>query len=158
MTFHDLPQNWTTLPVSTTPGRAADIVDLVLSLADRLANSLLLLWCDGDGRALPTPLMIGDIDWAARADVRRTVLANAATVAPMVEARSVIVALGSATLPDPRRLRGWADDAANALDAEGCTVTACVVATLDAVFEIPVGGADGARPADAADHARGAVD
>lgn len=60
MTFEDLPPNWRTLPVDTTPGLAADVVDLTVSLGDRESGCVCLIVLGPDGRAV-TPLVVTDL-------------------------------------------------------------------------------------------------
>ncbi|MCG6566856.1 hypothetical protein [Tessaracoccus sp. ZS01] len=68
MSFHDLPQEWSALPLTDTT-LAVDVVDLFLKDSDRRQNSALLLICDDEGHALQ-PVVIGDIDWYMTADER----------------------------------------------------------------------------------------
>ncbi len=63
MTFHDLPPDWRTIPLTERRGDAvyiADLLDLIVDMQARLARSLMILVCDGDG--LPfQPIAIEEI-------------------------------------------------------------------------------------------------
>lgn len=47
MSFHHLPPTWTNQPLSD-PARAADVVDLMVSLGDRRRGTFTVLLCDPD--------------------------------------------------------------------------------------------------------------
>ncbi|MDP9397467.1 MAG: hypothetical protein M3P96_06400 [Actinomycetota bacterium] len=51
MSFDDLPENWAERPLDE-PGLVADVLDLVVSEADRRAGALAVLICDDQGRLL----------------------------------------------------------------------------------------------------------
>ncbi len=57
MSFQDLPQGWLTQPIDTSQ-RAADVVDLSLTIEDREQGALLFLPLDGEGIALPPPFCV----------------------------------------------------------------------------------------------------
>lgn len=79
MSFEDLPQNWTDMPLST-PGLAVDVVDLVLKESDRAQRAMLLLPCDEHDVGYPTPIVIPDTDWFVGHDERREMLAALASL------------------------------------------------------------------------------
>src|SRR3954465_12381099 len=60
MSFDDLPEGWKERPL-TDPRLIADVLDLVVSDADRCAGALAVLMCDEQGR-LMRPGMIGELD------------------------------------------------------------------------------------------------
>jgi hypothetical protein len=60
MSFDDLPDGWTEQPL-TDPRLVADVLDLVVSDADRCAGGLAVLLCDEQGR-LVQPGIISDLD------------------------------------------------------------------------------------------------
>jgi hypothetical protein len=49
MSFHNLTPTWTTQPL-TDPARAADVVDLMVSLGDRHRGTFTVLLCDPEDR------------------------------------------------------------------------------------------------------------
>lgn len=59
MSFEDLPEDWPTRPL-TTPTLVADVLDLVLSEADRRVGALCFLLCDEDARLL-VPAVVTEI-------------------------------------------------------------------------------------------------
>jgi hypothetical protein len=60
MSFDDLPEGWKERPL-TDPRLAADVLDLMVSDADRRAGALVVLLCDEQGRLLQ-PGIISDLD------------------------------------------------------------------------------------------------
>ena len=48
MTFNDLPDDWPTRSI-TEPGLVADVLDLLVSEADRQRGALVLALCDSEG-------------------------------------------------------------------------------------------------------------
>lgn len=58
MSFDDLPESWSDHPVD--PGRAADVVDLLVGHADREAGCLLLLLLDRERRVVQ-PCLVGEV-------------------------------------------------------------------------------------------------
>jgi hypothetical protein len=59
MTFDDLPDHWSDLPLDTA-GLAADVADLFVSVADRESGCVALLLTDAE-RRLAQPLVIHDV-------------------------------------------------------------------------------------------------
>lgn len=57
MTFEDLPADWPSRPI-TDPEIWEDVLDLLVSPADRRGHSLAVLACHADGRLLQ-PMVIG---------------------------------------------------------------------------------------------------
>lgn len=68
MNFKNLPADWPNIPL-TDPQHIADVLDLFVSLRDRMTGSLLILICDAQRRPMQ-PLVINEIDAdAAGADL-----------------------------------------------------------------------------------------
>lgn len=63
MSFDDLPDGWKDQPL-TDPRLVADVLDLMVSDADRCAGGLAVLLCDEQGR-LMQPGIISDLDYAS---------------------------------------------------------------------------------------------
>jgi hypothetical protein len=61
MSFDDLPDGWKERPL-TDPRLVADVLDLMVSDADRCAGTLAVLLCDEQGR-LMQPGIISDLDY-----------------------------------------------------------------------------------------------
>jgi hypothetical protein len=72
MGFEDLPRQWVDLPLDD-PRLVTDVLDLVISLQDRLDGGLALLVCDAKHR-LVQPCMISDLDHLAPEHQRRRAL------------------------------------------------------------------------------------
>lgn len=68
MSFDDLPDDWPDRPL-TDPRLVADVLDLIVSDADRRSGALAVLLCDGAAR-LVQPGIIGDLDDAATEEDR----------------------------------------------------------------------------------------
>ena len=60
MSFHDLPENWSDLPLDT-PGLAADVADLVVGDEDR-ANGCVGLILVGPDRRMAQPCLVNEVD------------------------------------------------------------------------------------------------
>lgn len=60
MSFHDLPENWSTLPLDT-PGLAADVADLVVGEADRDGGCVGLILTHPDLR-MAQPCVVNEVD------------------------------------------------------------------------------------------------
>jgi len=72
MSFEDLPDNWSDLPLDT-PGLAADVADLVVGHADRMGGCIGLVLTGAD-RTMGQPAVISDVDDAVRPDQLRPAL------------------------------------------------------------------------------------
>jgi hypothetical protein len=72
MGFEDLPREWVDLPLDD-PQLVGDVLDLVVSLQDRLDGGLALLVCDAEHR-LVLPCVISDLDYLAPEHQRRRAL------------------------------------------------------------------------------------
>jgi hypothetical protein len=81
MSFDDLPEGWKERPL-TDPRLVADVLDLMVSDADRCAGSLAVLLCDEQG-CLLQPGIISDLDYdtseAERSAMLAIFVANLAT-------------------------------------------------------------------------------
>lgn len=128
MRFESLPQNWTTLPLDDAP-LAAGVIDLLVRYQDRLLNSLLILPCDNFDRGIPSPIMVGEMDWSAPATARRESL----EFLPQTPAPGFIMAAASRRrLPD-RLVRGWLRTVEDTLDTSGQALLAFGVVDMDTV-------------------------
>jgi hypothetical protein len=74
MSFDDLPEGWKDLPL-TDPRLIADVLDLVVSDADRCAGALAVLMCDEQGRLLQ-PGIVSDLDYNSTEAERSALLAS----------------------------------------------------------------------------------
>jgi hypothetical protein len=74
MSFDDLPEGWKDLPL-TDPRLIADVLDLVVSDADRCAGALAVLMCDEQGRLLQ-PGIVSDLDYDSTEAERSARLAS----------------------------------------------------------------------------------
>lgn len=128
MRFEELPQNWTRLPLDDAP-LAAGVIDLILSHADRVRNSMLVLPCDQNDVGLPAPLVIGETDWAETYAERRRGLAM---LAQLPAAGFVVAASSRYRLPD-KMVRGWLRAVQDVLDDSGQELLAFGVADVNHV-------------------------
>ncbi|GAB3193143.1 hypothetical protein [Nesterenkonia suensis] len=105
MSFHELPENWTEMPL-TSQQLAADVVDLLISEKDRAQETMLLLPCDARGVAYPVPVLIGETDWRVDPTERREMLEALASL----QLESALMAASShRRLPDDV-IAAWATD------------------------------------------------
>lgn len=128
MRFEDLPENWTRLPLDDAP-LAAGVIDLVLSHADRLRNSMLILPCDGSDVALPTPMVVSGTDWSEPYADRRRALG----ILPQIPVPGFVVALSSRYRLPNGVARGWIRTVEDVLDSSGQALLAFGVADVDTV-------------------------
>jgi hypothetical protein len=77
MSFDDLPDGWKEQPL-TDPRLVADVLDLIVSDADRRAGGLAVLLCDEQGR-LMQPGIISDLDYESSAAERAEMLGSFVT-------------------------------------------------------------------------------
>lgn len=137
MAFTDLPENWSTRPI-TDPSLLTDVLDLVVSDRSRARGALYLLLCDTDDR-LVLPVCIDDIADAGgpeqRVELLRPMLSM---IAQMEPTGGVLVAIArpgglSATGDD----RGWAD-ALRAATGGQMRLLGVHVVTADGSRPVPV--------------------
>lgn len=127
MSFEDLPQNWPELPLHEQQ-HAADVVDLLIPMRDRVRNSLLLLPADADGIPFPTPMLFADCDWRDDPSPAVTMWAHMPA-----EFRSVVIASSHREPGCPGQQRAWLTRLRNGLQAHGTQVLGCFVAASDGV-------------------------
>lgn len=92
MSFDDLPADWPDRPLDE-PHLVSDVLDLVVSIKDRLAGGLAVLICDDEHR-LVQPCMISELDHLASHTDRQHALANVVEV--MEGQGSLLVAIARA--------------------------------------------------------------
>ncbi|OSM42293.1 hypothetical protein [Nesterenkonia sp. PF2B19] len=114
MSFEDLPENWTEMPLTSQP-LAADAVDLLISEKDRARSTMLLLPCDARGVAYPTPVLIGEIDWHVGPSERREMLEALASL----QLESALVAASSRHRLSDAVVAAWATDLQEIFDDAG---------------------------------------
>ena len=136
MAFTDLPADWPTRPL-TEPRLVADVLDLLLSDADRRAGGLLIALCDADARLLQ-PIVIGDLPAGAAAGEGTEVLAPLFSgLADDGLSGSLLLALGR---PDGLSItagdRAWRDAAEHACGGAFRLIGLHVV-TPDGSREVP---------------------
>jgi hypothetical protein len=89
MSFEDLPDDWVERPLDE-PRLVTDVLDLVVSLQDRLAGGLAVLMCD-EGHRLLQPCVISDLNYLASDAEREIALSNVVDV--MDRPGSLLVAI-----------------------------------------------------------------
>ncbi len=98
MSFHDLPQQWPSMPLSD-PTHIADVLDLFVDLRVRREGGLLLLACDHERRPVQ-PIVIDGLAQHPPADLAAELAPIAAMLASSVPGASVLCAIAR-----PGRLR-----------------------------------------------------
>ena len=111
MTFQDLPDNVRAVPL-TEPSVQADVVDLILGMADRRGGSMAMMLCDSECRPFQ-PIVVGGVPHADAADCLTRLLGLVAHVVTE-ETGSVLIARGrpgaSTPTDDDRALHQLAID------------------------------------------------
>lgn len=134
MTFHDLPKNWYSRPL-TDPRLAVDVVDLVVRDADRDGGCISLLLCDTAGRMIQ-PVTITEVEDQAvgeRGELFDLVLGHLAG-----DLGGLVVALGRPQGPDPDdEARAWHEAAIAACREHDVPLLGTYLATATCVVEMP---------------------
>lgn len=137
MTFRDLPKDWPTRPV-TDPAIFADVIDLIVTEADRTAGAIYVVICSPT-RRIVQPCAVTDLVSAPMPD-RRTLFE------PFVHAIAgsrggLVVAIAR---PGPSRTidsdRLWHQAALDACAAGRVRLFAAAVATPKGVWRLPEQG------------------
>lgn len=137
MTFEDLPADWPQRPI-TDPEIWEDVLDLLVSPADRRGRSLAVLACHADGRLLQ-PMVIGpDIGPCAQVVADNAVGAIVEVLGATAPDGTVVIALarpdGLSLTDDDRR---WRAAFATALQPTTWRLDSAHVVTLAGSREIP---------------------
>lgn len=128
MRFDELPENWPSLPLDDGP-LAAGVIDLVIGHHDRLRDTLLILPCDEYDIGLPSPILVGQVEWLTRSRVRRETM----SVLSQIPVPGFVVGLSAGRrLPD-KVVRGWLRTVEDELGASGKALLAFGVADLEGV-------------------------
>jgi hypothetical protein len=139
MSFHDLPADWPTRPI-TDPDLLVDVVDLCVSEQDRAAGALYALLCDAEGRLLqPVAVAAGrrvrdpgdDEDRAALLDPFAVALASHAPTGGLVLA---LARPGSTEAIPADRL--WHESARSVCRRRDVRLLATAVASPEGVFRL----------------------
>lgn len=137
MSFEDLPQDWTAVPL-TSPRVAGAVVDRVLSEKLRAEDTLLLISCDERGVAYPPPILISETDWQADGQERREML----EVLAALGVPSIVVAFSSSRPVPSGVVDAWHADVDAAFAAAGTRLLGVFTAwshTVRSVSQVPVG-------------------
>ncbi len=143
MAFENLPETWTRLPLDD-PGLAADVVDLVVSHADRLDGCVCLLVLDAELR-LVQPCVVGDVPADADPGAMRGFLVQLARMVA-AEGGAVLFARGregSVLLTDVDR--AWHEVVLDGCRRGGARLVGAYLATPATVraFPEPLGAVGG---------------
>jgi hypothetical protein len=135
MSFDDLPDDWSHLPLDT-PGLGADVADLFLGVADRLAGAVALLLTDADGR-LVQPCVVGGVPPDADPATFGPFLEHLGGVLGRGQGGVVLVRGrdGSVLLTDADR--GWHEEVLSACRASGMRLVGAYLATPAGVRPFP---------------------
>ena len=135
MSFHDLPENWSDLPLDT-PGLAADVADLVVGDADRDGGCVGLILTD-PGRRMTQPCVINDVDDTVTPEELRPFLIQLSAM--VVETGGAVLFVrgrrGSVLLTDADRR--WHQVAVDACRAGGAPLLGAYLATSATVRSFP---------------------
>lgn len=135
MTFHDLPENWSALPLDT-PGLAADVADLVVGDDDRSRGCVGLVLVGPDLR-MAQPCVVSDVDDGVEPEEFAPFLRQLSRMVMDTEGSMVFVRgrPGSALLTD--RDRRWHQVAIDACRAGGAPLLGAFLATSAGVRAFP---------------------
>lgn len=140
MSFENLPENWTDLPI-TAPGLAVDVVDLLLKQSDRERDALLVVPCDED--AVPVPRMaivITEMDWRCTAADRQWLFAEIARLG----APGVALAVSAGGGVPSEVAERWRRSATRNLQEHGVELLTVCSADMSAVREVTRRASDAA--------------
>jgi hypothetical protein len=135
MSFHDLPENWSSLPLDT-PGLAADVADLVVGDLDRAGGCIGLVLTDADLRMVQ-PCLVNDIDDTVEPEEFAPFLEQLTRMVRDTGGAMVFVRgrPGSALLTDSDRR--WHQVAIDACREGGAELVGAFVATSSGVRAFP---------------------
>ena len=140
MSFHDLPENWSALPLDT-PGLAADVADLVVGDDDRCRGCVGLVLVGSDLR-MGQPCVVSDVDDGVEPEEFAPFLVQLSHMVADTEGSMLFVRgrPGSALLTD--RDRRWHQVAIDACRAGGAPLLGAFLATSAGVRAFPEAWSD----------------
>jgi hypothetical protein len=135
MSFHDLPENWSALPLDS-PGLAADVADLVVGDDDRSRGCVGLILLGADLR-MTQPCLVSDVDDGVEPEEFAPFLDQLSRMITDTDGSMVFVRgrPGSALLTD--RDRRWHQVAIDACRAGGAPLLGAFLATSAGVRAFP---------------------
>jgi len=135
MSFDDLPDNWSDLPLDT-PGLAADVADLVVGHRDRVGGCIGLVLTQPD-LTMGQPAVINDVDDGVRPEEFRPFLVQLCRM--LAEGGGALLFVrgrdGSVLLTDSDRR--WHQLAIDACRATGVSLVGAFLATPAVVRSFP---------------------
>lgn len=134
MSFHDLPKNWHSQPLTDTP-LAADVVDLVVRESDRVTGCVTFLLCDGRGRMIQ-PVTITEID-AGSGEPDELVELFLGDLAGGIGGLVVAIGRPRGHVPDDAA-RAWHEAAISACRRHDVPLIGTYLATVHGVSEMPL--------------------
>ena len=136
MSFHDLPDDLPTRSI-TEPGLVADVLDLLVSDADRQHGTLVLALCDSGGR-LVQPISIGEMGDSIRTGddegLLRTFLEGVGALPPVASVLVAVARPGGLSITSGDR--AWLASAERACDGV-IRLLGVHVVTPDGSREVP---------------------
>ncbi|HSF98292.1 MAG TPA: hypothetical protein VLA55_06335 [Ornithinibacter sp.] len=140
MSFHDLPENWSALPLDS-PALAADVADLVVGDDDRSRGCVGLILVGPDLR-MTQPCLVSDVDDGVEPEEFSPFLGQLSHMVWDTEGSMVFVRgrPGSALLTD--RDRRWHQVAIDASRAGGAPLIGAFLATPAGVRAFPEAWSD----------------
>ena len=142
MSFDDLPEHWADLPLSDTD-LASDVLDLLVTEADRSSSALVLLLCDEEHRLIQ-PCCINEVDRAASELERRSVL-DVFVQAMRDRPSGLVVGLARPGPATPDDLdRAWHQSAIDACRGTSVTLLSTHLVAMSEVVPLPPATEDAA--------------
>ena len=135
MSFEDLPNNWSDLPLDT-PGLAADAVDLVVGHRDRMGGCIGLVLTGAD-LTMGQPALVNEVDDSVQPEELRPFLEQLRAMVAQAEGALLFVRGrdGSVLLTDADRR--WHQLAIDACQVAGVSLVGAFLATPAVVRSFP---------------------
>ena len=134
MKFEDLPEDNSTWNLRD-PEIAQGVVDLVIGMRDRVADSALILLCDPEGYSLGAPMLINEIDWEMPPDDHHHVF----NLLTHFTGLTMVFAIARWTEASESIASSWVLSAQKAAHEHGVELLSCWQATSDDVTPLPIG-------------------
>jgi hypothetical protein len=129
MTFDDLPDSWSQLPLTTQP-LLDDVLDLMVGVHDRIEGGLVLLVCDSEVR-LVQPIVIGPGHVSFDPALAHSILSTLGEAFAHISGGALVVAVARRSGLDPTPDdEAWVATLRDGLRAMGWTLSSAHVVTM----------------------------
>lgn len=130
MTFDNLPDSWSLLPLTTQP-LLDDVLDLMVAVRDRIDGGLVVLVCDAEVRLLQ-PIVIGPGQVSFDPVLARSILSTLGEAFAHISRGTLIVAVARRAGLDPTPDdEAWVTTLRHGLDAMGWALSSAHVVTVE---------------------------